>query len=113
MYFHLYTVGFQLNGQFYASGSSLSLSSIGEGDSALQCVTDANCCSPPNRAGEFYFPNGNLVLTQGSGADIYRNRGEGMIRLNRRNNATSPTGNFTCKIPDSSGSMCEIYVTLN
>lgn len=106
-------VGFQLNGQFYASGSSLSLSSIGEGGAALLCVTDGNCCNPPNRAGEFYYPDGSPVRTEGTGDDFYRNRGAGMIRLNRRNDATSPTGTYKCAIPDSSGVTQEIFITLN
>ena len=106
-------VGFQLDGQFYASGSSLSLSSIGEGENALLCVTDGNCCTLPNRAGEFYYPNDTLVSTKGSGDDLYRDRGEQMIRLHRRNSATSPTGTYKCEIPESSGDTQEIFITLN
>ena len=107
-------VGFQLNGQFYPSGSSLFLSSIGEGDSALHCMTDGACCTPPNRAGEFYYPDGDSkVRTEGTGDDFYRNRGEGMIRLNRRNGATSPTGTYKCVIPNSSGDDQELFITLN
>lgn len=105
-------VGFQLNGQFYASGSTLSLSSIGEGDSALLCTTDAPCCRPPNRAGEFYYPGNSPVRTEGTGDNLYRNRGDGMIRLNRRNGATSPTGTYKCEIPDSSELAQEIFITL-
>ena len=107
------SVGFQFNGQFYMNGSSLSLSSIGEGDSALLCVTDGVCCNPPNRAGEFYYPNGDKVRTDGSGDDFYRNRGGGMIRLNRRNGASSPTGNYTCEIPDFKGHFQELIISLN
>ena len=98
---------------FYASGSSLSLSTIGEGEDALQCVTDGSCCNLPNRAGEFHYPNGTLVPTQGFGDDFYRNRAEGMIRLNRRNGATSPTGIYKCVIPDSSRVDREVFITLN
>ena len=79
----------------------------------MQCITDSDCCTLPNRAGEFYYPDGTLVRTQGSGDDLYRNRGEGMIRLNRRNSATSPTGTYKCEIPDSSGATRDIFITLN
>ena len=79
----------------------------------MLCVTDGTCCTPPNRAGEFYYPDGSLVLTEGSGDDLYRNRGAGMIRLNRRNGATSPTGSYKCAIPDSSGDIQEVFITLN
>ena len=102
-----------MNGQFYASGSSLSLSSIGEGENALLCMTDGNCCTPPNHAGEFYYPDNSLVRIQRSGDDLYRDRGVQMIRLHRRNGATSPTGTYKCEIPDSSGNTQEIFVTLN
>ena len=111
--YNIIIVGFQLNGQFYASGSSLSLSSIGEGESALLCMTDGTCCTPPNRAGEFYYPDNTLVRTRGTGDDLYRDRGEQMIRLHRRNSATSPIGTYKCEIPDSSGDTQEIFVTLN
>ena len=34
------------------------------------------------------------------------------IRLNRRNNAQSPTGSFCCELPDNSGVTHRLYVTL-
>ena len=107
------SVGFQLNGQLYPNGSSLSLSSIGEDDSALLCVTDGLCCIPPNRAGEFYYPNGDKVRIKGTIDDLYRDRRVGMIRLNRRNGATSPTGNYTCEIADFTGRFRELIIELN
>jgi hypothetical protein len=36
-----------------------------------------------------------------------------MIRLHRRENIHSPTGTFRCEIPDASGEMKNIYITLN
>ena len=79
----------------------------------MLCVTDGDCCNPPNRAGEFYYPDNSLVRTQGTGDNLYRNRGDGMIRLNRRNGATSPTGTYKCAIPDSSGVIQEVFINLN
>ena len=35
-----------------------------------------------------------------------------MIRLNRRNTATSPTGKYHCAIPAIDGEIQSIYVTL-
>ena len=106
------TVHFELKGQIYLNGSSLPLSLIGEGDDALLCKTDGACCIPPNRAGEFYYPNDSKVMILNSGDNIYRNRGEGMIRLHRRNNATSPTGIYRCEIPNSQEVFENIYITL-
>ena len=88
------------------------MSSIGENGNALLCVTDGACCTNPNRAGEFYYPNGDVVRIDGSGDDLYRNRGTGMIRLNRRNGATSPIGTYTCEIPDSNRELQTIFITL-
>ena len=89
------------------------MSSIGEGEAALLCITNAACCTLPNRAGEFIYPDGSTVRTERSGDDLYRNRGVGMIRLNRRNGASLPTGVYKCQIPDSSGEIQTISITLN
>jgi hypothetical protein len=51
--------------------------------------------------GEWFYPNGSLVRIKDSGDDVYRDRGPGIMRLNRRNNAMSPTGLFCCVIPDA------------
>ena len=61
--------------------------------------------------GEWYFPNnGSAVRVGGSRDSIYRNRGPSVVRLNRRNNATMPTGVFRCEIPDASGTSQIIYL---
>ena len=43
---------------------------IGEGADALQCTTDSTTCCrnvpPEMRAGEFYMPDGDLVLSLGT-----------------------------------------------
>jgi hypothetical protein len=51
--------------------------------------------------GEWVYPNGSFVCIKDSGDDFYRNRGLGIVRLNRINNATSPTGQFCCVVPDA------------
>ena len=117
MYSHT-GVAFELNGQFYSNNSQISFSLVGDGDSALRCVTDGDCCTPPNRAGEFYFPDGSQVRTlavaTALGHHVYRNRGEKMIRLHHRDLAGDgpPTGNYTCEIPDSTGQMKTLVITL-
>ena len=71
-------------------------------DTAVLCMTDKEgCCrDPPGRAGEWYFPNNDSFENMASGRDFYRDRGQGVVRLNRRNNAMMPTGSFCCIIPD-------------
>ena len=105
---------FELNGKVYLNNSAIPLREIGEGDSALLCKTDReNCCGTiPNRFGEFYYPNGILVPIANRGQSFYRNRGEQLIRLNRRNEATSPTGKYHCAIPGVDSEIQDVYVTL-
>ena len=90
------------------------ITDIGEGDTAaLLCVTDRDgCCGAPSPVGEFYYPDGSMVNIRASGDSLYRNRGNGFIRLNRRNNVLSPLGRYRCAIPDSNGVMQNIYVNI-
>lgn len=67
------------------------------------CVTDnVNCCGLPNRAGEWYYPNGTIVSRSTEGLDFFRTRGSQSVILNRRNDAQSPIGQYCCKVPDAS-----------
>ncbi len=63
------------------------------------------------RIGEFYYPNGIAVRYSFTNS-IYRNRGEGVVRLNRRNGATSPLGRYRCDIPDASGTTRSVYINI-
>ena len=91
---------------------------LGDGDSmGLRCLTDSTqCCrgsDNPNGGplGEWYFPDGTLVPDGTvSSRDIFRNRGPSVVRLNRRNNAQSPTGVYRCEIPDARGTTQSIFV---
>ena len=86
------------------------LTDIREGDAgALRCFTDRiNCCRDEDTEhnvgalGQWSFPNGTHVSTIDQSGDIYVSRGLSVVRLNRRNNATTPTGQFCCHIPDAS-----------
>ena len=102
-------------GQIYANNSVLSLSSVGEGDSALICRTNnSECCdTPPNRYGDFYYPSGTKVPINKFRHGFYRNRGYQEVYLNKRSGITTPVGVFRCQIPDSNGSMQNIYITLD
>ena len=106
--FHIPGVFFTLGGQPYRNGSSILVGEIGEGDeAALLCVTDlVQCCRSEDTGGmgalgEWFYPNGSLVRVKDNGDDFYRNRDLGIVRLNRRNNAMSPTGQFCCVVPDA------------
>ena len=101
-------VGIFLNGTWIANNSIVTLGDIGEGNCSLLCYTNLSRCCSDLRAGEWYFPNKTTVQTRGEdNKGFYRNRGPRVVRLNRRNNATTPTGIFCCVIPGSShGNFC-------
>ena len=98
-------VGFFLNGQVLPNNSIALLSDIGEGSSALSCLTDrTQCCSTitgGERRGVWIFPNGSEVVQESMGGDIYHDRSYNSVILSRRNDAVGPTGIYTCEIPDT------------
>ena len=104
---------FELNGVVHPNNSAVSLFDVGEGENALFCKTKMEeCCeTPPNRIGEFYYPNGVQVPIAKLQQGFYRNRGEQLIRLNRREGVISPTGRYRCEIPDVDGVTQNIYIT--
>ena len=68
---------------------------------------------PTGLHGEFYYPNGIKVPIAKQQQGFYRNRGEKVIRLNRRDGTTSPIGKYQCEIPDANGLMQNVYITLS
>ena len=114
MYVHI-GVYFELDGRKYLNNSETSISDVGEGEHALLCKTDKeDCCGTvPNRFGEFYYPSGAQVPIARLRQTLYRNRGAQLIRLNRRAGSESPTpGKYRCEIPDASGVVQNIFITL-
>ena len=98
------------------NNSNILISNIGEGDSdALLCYTDlTQCCRDVDgmALGEWFYPNGSEVDVSLSGSDFYRNRGPSLVRLNRRNNATSPKGQFCCVVPDATSTNVTVCANL-
>ena len=108
-------IAFQLSGMFYGNNSNVAIGDIGVGGNALLCVTNsAQCCNINEALGEWYFPDDSLV-PDGTvpSRDIFRNRGASVVRLNRRNNAQSPTGVYRCEMPVASGTNQNIFVGVN
>ena len=62
--------------------------------------------------GEYYFPNGEQVQIRIHADNFYRHRGNRKIFLNRRAGVTSPTGAYSCVIPDATESFQTLYIEL-
>jgi hypothetical protein len=108
------SVYFELNGKAYPNNSVISLLEVGENQNALLCKTDlVTCCgTPPNRFGEFYYPSGETASVKMAGHGFYRDRGAQVVRLNRREGITSPTGKFHCAVRDASGTIQNLFIHL-
>ena len=107
-------------GVAYANSSIIQITEIRDtyrNPAGLQCITDKMpCCgTPPNRAGEWYFPDGTKVPIQGSATSFYRNRGDdGSVSLNRiDNNVMMPTGRFCCEVPDATNALQTVCATIS
>ena len=106
---------------YYTNNTSLFITDLGYVDSnTVLCVTDlACCCTWPGR-GQWIYPNGfinadgnSLVRNNPSDDDIFRTRGDMIVRLERRNNPIGPTGQYCCQVatmatPDTDSTMCVI-----
>jgi hypothetical protein len=107
-------VHIRLRGRIIEENDSVSITDIGENNAAVLCMTDKmECCkSMVGGTGEWYYPNNDTVGTVGGSEDFYRNRGQRVVRLNRRNNAMMPTGPFCCEVPDRNNVMQRMCVMI-
>ena len=82
----------------------MTLENIGEGDDALLCITNrTTCCRRPYTMGpalgNWYFPNGTRVSSNDMMWDLYRTRGQMVVRMYRRRGGED--GIYRCEIPDA------------
>lgn len=105
-----------LNGQFYANGSSIMLSDVGEDDKAILFKTEFTACCKEERIGECYYPDGTPVDVKAANDPLYRNRGLQLIRLNNRQQPSTglpaPSGLYCCSIPDPIGELQDVCVSI-
>ena len=83
--------------------------------SSLVCNTsnvNTHCCRGANNPnggslGEWYFPNGTIVPRprDSPNGNLTRTGYTHQVRLNRRNNAMTPLGTYTCVVPDMYNTM--------
>ncbi len=130
-----------MSGTVYLPGDTILITDVGDsyppGDTtnptdpgpSLVCVTsniNTNCCRGSDHpgsgpVGNWLYPNGTIVLSTiyylyGEN-DFTRSSHTQQIRLNRkRTYVTSPTGVYTCEVPDGSNTAithtATIYITL-
>ena len=104
-------VRFSLRNTTYQNNSCVTLEDIGEGNDALLCVTNLTaCCKHPyigngSASGNWFFPNKTRIPSQG---EFYRDRGEMVVRLNRRTGGVE--GVYRCEIRDSRNVNQTLYI---
>ena len=120
---------FTLNGTVYLPGDTVLITGIGlsttvSAGSSLVCVTsnvNIECCRGSDgfggsggSVGEWHFPSGTKVPRNkdARSADFTRSGSTHEVRLNRRNNAMSPTGIYECRVPDSGASVVTAQITV-
>jgi hypothetical protein len=104
-------------GEFFAGGNPFNV----DPGTSLVCRTEhvnPQCCRGGDGAnvGEWFDPNRNLIprFNRAPTADFSRSGYAQQVRLNRRNNAMSPTGVFECRVPPMGGGalvMASITIT--
>ena len=112
---------FTWRGNRYEPGDSILITEVGvhhgdagPGDSLVCVTTDVNtqCCTDRGGVGEWFFPNGSMVIRNIDDP----NRNSQIIRAGRTNQVrllfrimgqTSPTGEYTCVVPETHGSVIQ------
>ena len=94
-------LGFFLNGRLLQDNSIVLLGDIGEGSSALYCLTDRELCCSAEAGGDrglWRSPDGIVHGNVG----FYSTKGFSSIHLSRRSRTMGPIGLYRCVIPSSS-----------
>ena len=119
-----------LNGTVYEHGDTVPITDIGTFTSdgaglSLVCDTsnaNTQCCRISDNAAnlripaDWYFPNGRTVPAHSDNpeANFTRRNSAQQLRLSRQNNALTPIGSYTCRVPDevNSALVHEATITL-
>lgn len=104
-----------LHERIIVNNSNVNGTTIEVGDNgALLCYTDFHqCCSRAgeNTAANWYFPNGTVIDSKShSNRYVFVSRGPSVVRLHRNTNATMPTGEYVCKMPNARGRIQVIVI---
>ena len=77
------------------------MGSASDNSDSVVCHSDLeSCCSAGQgiHRGDWYFPDGTILLYPGPSVPIYEGRGAQSVVI-RRTTATGPTGIYRCDIP--------------
>ena len=90
----------------------MTLEDIGDGVDALLCITNlTSCCRGTdglNVLGQWFFPNGTGVFSYNISSDLYRDRGQMVVRMKRRRGGVD--GIYYCAIHGSLDVNQTIYI---
>ena len=108
------------NGTTYDRDIAISITEIGEAESAaVLCRTDlTTCCTGAQTGGggrgHWIYPNGTNVGHSQSRYDIFRSRGDMVVRLHRTDDDVMvPTGQYCCEVAAMGNSNARICITLS
>ena len=109
---------FTWRGNRYEPGDSILITDVGlhhgdagPGDSLVCVTTDVNtqCCTDRGGVGEWFLPNGSMVIRNiddpNRNSQILRTGRANQVRLNFRTRQTSPSGEYTCVVPETNSSL--------
>ena len=115
---------FTLSGTVYLLGDTILITDIGsfntdgssDPGSSLTTNVNTHCCRGADNPhggsrGEWYLPDGTKILNAPD-TNFYRTRYAQQVRLNHRNDAMSPTGVFTCEVPNDGDSTMPFTATI-
>lgn len=108
-------VTFELGGVEYSNCSTVRLGDIGQNSNAVIFRTSFQECCKKQRIGECYDPNGRVVSVRVARTELFRNRGDKQLRLNRQIGAIiSPAqeGQYCCNVPVSVSSYKTVCVKI-
>ena len=103
-----------MNGAIIPNHGFVLLDNIGKSRESLRCLTDNRACCGRGQSpgegilGDWYYPNGTGVANNGEMWEFYRDRGQSVVRMNRRRGGV--TGIYCCVIPDAAGVNQNIYI---
>ena len=103
-------VWFSLRNETFQNNSNVTLEDIGESDKdALLCRTNFTACCKHPSIGNWFFPDGSRVPSNGSlNTAFYRTRDKMVLRLKHTGGGVG--GIYRCEIPDSMNVTQTIYI---